>query len=82
MGWAAAHLPLRASLVLLVSQGAFAFDDDNPACWLNWEVNITEDGVSRTSDACTEYLLVTILNVALFFGAFWFVIKAMVQQTQ
>mmetsp|Transcript_47206 Transcript_47206/g.110381 ORF Transcript_47206/g.110381 Transcript_47206/m.110381 type:complete len:80 (-) Transcript_47206:261-500(-) len=71
----------KPALPLLLSQGVWALGE-NPACWVNWQVNITEDGVTRTGDACEEYSLVTILNMIVFFGIFVLIVKSMVQQTQ
>eukprot|EP00434_Breviolum_minutum_P009232 symbB.v1.2.008135.t1/scaffold509.1/size193965/5 len=74
--------PLLSNLLYVFLPGAVEGQGEIPACWVNWQVNITEDGITREGDACEEFVVVTILNVAIFFGIFWMIVRFAVHQTQ
>eukprot|EP00913_Durusdinium_trenchii_P029688 g27826.t1 len=61
----------------------------NAACWFNLQVNMTQDGVVTESDACGVAMedstlivdIVKCVNVAIFYSAFIFTVKALCLST-
>jgi len=56
---------------------------NNPACWVNWQVEVVDDDGNVTEqDICTSNFWVMLVNVAVFYTMFWWMIKTFVLSTQ
>mmetsp|Transcript_47100 Transcript_47100/g.84844 ORF Transcript_47100/g.84844 Transcript_47100/m.84844 type:complete len:82 (+) Transcript_47100:46-291(+) len=72
-------------LLLAFTPGAWGIIDPtlDPACWINWQtITIDENGQEEEGVASGDGGVVMLINVIFFYVIFWFVIKALVLQTQ
>eukprot|EP00401_Gymnodinium_catenatum_P035367 CAMPEP_0117531156 /NCGR_PEP_ID=MMETSP0784-20121206/38715_1 /TAXON_ID=39447 /ORGANISM="" /LENGTH=78 /DNA_ID=CAMNT_0005327525 /DNA_START=114 /DNA_END=350 /DNA_ORIENTATION=+ len=67
-----------AAIVLRVASAALGQE----ACWINWKVNRTTASGITEMNLCDADEVVKIINVAIFYALFYFVVRVLVLATQ